>query len=103
MLQGMKKYANIPVPALAIFAIPHAQAKWMTDSADPKVREAAKAFWAAEDALTTRQAKAFEDGVPTAHVVRLPGADHYVYLSNEADVLREMRSFFSTLRLQSPD
>jgi len=48
--------------------------------------------------LTTRQAKAFEDGAPTAHVVRLPGADHYVYLSNEADVMREMKSFFSTLR-----
>ena len=60
MFQGMKKYANIPVPALAIFAIPHAQAKWMTDSGDPKVREAAKAVWAATDALAARQAKAFE-------------------------------------------
>ena len=98
MLEGMKKYANIPVPALVIFAIPHAQAKWVNDSTGPKVREAAKAFSAADLVLTTRQAKAFEDGAPTAHVVRLPGADHYVYLSNEADVLREMKSFFSTLR-----
>jgi pimeloyl-ACP methyl ester carboxylesterase len=98
LLQGMKKYANIPVSALAIFAIPHAQPKWMTESADPKVREAAKASLAAVDALAARQAKAFEDGVPTAHVVRLPGADHYVYLSNEADVLREMKSFLTTLR-----
>jgi non-heme chloroperoxidase len=98
LLQGMKKYANIPVPALAIFAIPHAQPKWMTDSADPKVREAAKVSLAAVDALATRQAKAFEEGVPTAHVVRLPGANHYVYLSNEADVLREMKSFLNTLR-----
>ena len=98
MLQVMKKYANIPVPALVIFAIPHSLAKWVNDSTDPNVREAAKAFSAADLVLTTRQAKAFEDGVPTAHVVRLPGADHYVYLSNEADVLREMKSFFSTLR-----
>jgi non-heme chloroperoxidase len=98
MIQGMKKYANIPVPALVIFAIPHSLAKWVNDSTDPKVREAANAFSAADLVLTTRQAKAFEDGVPTAHVVRLPGADHYVYLSNEADVLREMKSFFSTLR-----
>ena len=43
MLQGMKKYAEIPVPALATFALPHAQANWVKDSADPKVREAAKA------------------------------------------------------------
>jgi pimeloyl-ACP methyl ester carboxylesterase len=98
MLQGMKKYSNIPVPALVIFAIPHAQAKWITESTDPKVREAGEAFSAALLALTTRQAKALEDGVPTAHVVRLGGADHYVYLSNEADVLREMKSFLSTLR-----
>ncbi len=98
MLQGMKKYADIPVPALVIFAIPRALPKWVTDSTDPKVRDAAKAFSEAEVALTTRQAKAFEDGVPTAHVVRLRGADHYVYLSNEADVLREMKSFLSTLR-----
>jgi non-heme chloroperoxidase len=98
LLQGMKKYANISVPTLAIFAIPHAQPKWMTDSADPKVREAAKASSSAIDALGARQAMAFEKGVPTAHVVRLPGADHYVYLSNEADVLREMKSFFNGLR-----
>src|SRR6266853_1554282 len=98
MLEGMKKYADIPVPALVIFAIPHAQAKWVNDSTDPKVREAAKAFSAAEVVLTTRQAKVFEESVPTARVVRLRGADHYVYLSNEADVLREMKSFLSTLR-----
>ena len=98
MLQGMKKYADIPVPVLVIFAIPHAQAKWVDESTDPKVRQAAKAFSAADLALTTRQAKAFEDGVPTAHVVRLRGADHYVYLSNEADVLRETKFFLSTLQ-----
>jgi non-heme chloroperoxidase len=97
-LQGMKNYADIPVPALVIFAIPHAQAKWISESADPKVREAGEAFSAALQALDTRQAKALEDGVPTARVVRLPGADHYVYLSNEAAVLREMKSFLSTLR-----
>jgi pimeloyl-ACP methyl ester carboxylesterase len=98
MLQGMKKYTDIPVPVLAIFAIPHRLGKWVDDSTDPKVREAAKAYSAAELVLTTWQAKVFEDGVPTAHVVRLRNADHYVYLSNEADVLREMKSFLSTIR-----
>jgi non-heme chloroperoxidase len=73
MLEGMKKYTDIPVPALAIFAIPHDQGKWVHDSTDPKVREAANAYSKAELALTTRQAKVFEDGVPTAHVVRLRG------------------------------
>jgi len=44
----MKKYAVIPVPALAIFAIPHRQGKGVDDSTDSKVREAAKAFSAVE-------------------------------------------------------
>ena len=97
MLEGMKKYADIHVPALVIFANPHAQPKWISESTDTKVREAGEAFSSALLALTSRQAKAFEEGVPTAHVTRLSGADHYVYLSNEADVLREMKSFLSTI------
>ena len=43
------------------------------------------------------QAKAFETGVPTARVVRLPHADHHVFRSNEADVLREMNAFLKSL------
>lgn len=94
----MKKYADIPVRALLFFGIPHGLGSWIDKRADPKVRERAKAYTEALTALTERQAKAVEDGVPTAHVVRLPGAHHHVYLSNEADVLREMRSFLGRLR-----
>jgi len=32
-------------------------------------------------------------GVPTARIVELPGANLYMFLSNEADVLREVRAF----------
>jgi len=98
IMSGMKKYTDIPVPALAIFAIPHGQGKWVDNSTDRKVREAAKAYSAALTPLTESQVKAFESGVPAARVVRLRGAHHYVYLSNQADVLREMRAFLSGLR-----
>jgi non-heme chloroperoxidase len=98
LLAGMKKYTDIPVPALVIFGNPHGQGNWVDNNTDPKVREAAKAYSMALTALTESQAKTFENGVPTAHVVRLRGAHHYVYLSNEADVLREMRSFLGGLR-----
>ena len=57
------------------------------------MRTAAKAYSTALVALTDRQEKAVKNGVPTAHVVTLPGANHYVFLSNEADVLREMGAF----------
>ncbi len=98
LMAGMKKFTDIPVPALVIFGIPHGQGNWVDNSTDPKVREAAKAYSVALTVLTESQAKAFEEGVPTARVVRLRGAHHYVYLSNEADVLREMHSFLSGLR-----
>jgi hypothetical protein len=38
-----------------------------------------------------------KNGVLTAHVVTLLGANHYVFLSNEAAVLREMRGFLAGL------
>jgi pimeloyl-ACP methyl ester carboxylesterase len=97
ILLGMRKYSDIPAPALVIFASPHGLGSWVDNNADPKVCDAAKAYSAALQVLTERQAKVFENGVPTARVVKLPGAHHYVYLSNEADVLREMRAFLAGL------
>ena len=48
--------------------------------------------------------KAFVDGMakaqaatPGARVVMLPRTNHYIYIANEADVLREMRAFLSKL------
>jgi non-heme chloroperoxidase len=67
------------------------------ESSNPQVRKDARAYSAAERVLTTKQSRIFEDSVPTAQVVRLPGLQHYVYLSNEANVLREMKSFLSNL------
>jgi non-heme chloroperoxidase len=98
IMKGMKKYTDIPVPALVIFAVPHDQGPWIKNHADPAVREAAKARSAEETLLVEKQAKAFENGVPSARVVRLPGAHHYVFLSNEEDVLREIRAFVARLR-----
>jgi non-heme chloroperoxidase len=97
ILQGMKKFRKIPVPSLVIFANPHSLGKWVDDSTDPKILEAAKAYTSSLGALTTRQADAFQKGVPTAHIVCFR-AHHYVYLSNEADVLREIWSFVNALK-----
>jgi len=95
---GSKKYTNIPVPALVIFANPHSLGTWVDDNTDSSVRTAAKAYSAALAAFTERQEKAVENGVPMAHVITLPGASHYVFLSNEVTVLREMRTFLAGLK-----
>jgi len=49
------------------------------------------------DALLQRQAQAIRNALPSARVVKLPRAHHYVFLSNEADVLREMHAFLADL------
>ena len=96
IMMGTKRYTDIPVPALVIFAIPNVQENWINNSTDPAVREAAKAYYTKIDTLKDQQAKAFEGYVPTARVIRLRGA-HHIFLSNEPDVLREMRAFLAGL------
>jgi len=97
IMTSSKKYANVRVPALAIFAIPHLPEAWMTKSADPAIHNAADTYFARLDLLAEKQAKLFEEGVLGARVIRIKGV-HYVFLSNESDVLREMRSFLSNLK-----
>jgi pimeloyl-ACP methyl ester carboxylesterase len=95
IMAGMQKYTEIRVPALAIYAVPHATGQPYKDDA---ARVAAEAR---DEANTGAQAKAFESGVPSARVVRLPHANHYVFFSNEADVLREMNAFLGSLPQQN--
>ncbi len=94
LLAGRQKYISIPVPILAIFAAPHEYPP--STGSDPASRAAADAL---DEARTgpIRVANAFEKGLPQAHVVRLPHASHMVFLSNEADVLREMHAFIDRL------
>ena len=91
IMAGVRKYTDIPVPILAIYALPHATGQPFKDDA---ARAAAEAK---DEATTGAQAKAFESGVPSARVVRLPHANHYVFLSNEVDVLREVNAFMGNL------
>ena len=92
VMGGVQKYSKIPVPILAIYAVPHDLGPLVNN--DAAAREAMEAR---EEASVGAQVKAFEDGLPTARVVRLPRANHYVFLSNEADVLREVHAFLAAL------
>src|SRR5688572_836931 len=93
LLEGPKQYVQIRPPALFLVSS-QSPGRWAETSTDPKIREQIAGL----NAFTERQAKAIEDGLPGARVVRLPGANHNVFLSNEADVLREMRAFLGRLR-----
>jgi pimeloyl-ACP methyl ester carboxylesterase len=52
---------------------------------------------AAQDLYLSTVVNAFQAGVPSARVVRIPNATHYIFISNEADVLHEMNAFLATL------
>jgi pimeloyl-ACP methyl ester carboxylesterase len=91
---GAQEFTKIPVPVLAIFACPHNFDFDASLQDDPKT----KAALVADNLFyTSRQADAFAAGIPSAHVVRFANADHYVFRSNEADVLREMNAFLANL------
>ena len=92
IIAGEQKYTDIKSPVLAIFADPH-------DMGGPPMDEKQKAAAAAHDAeFTEAQAKAWERMVPTAKVIRIPNANHYVFKSNEAEVLKDVEEWVDGLK-----
>jgi pimeloyl-ACP methyl ester carboxylesterase len=93
LLPTITKFVEIRTPALFLVSTQD-PGRWAGSSDDPTIRQQIAGL----QAVLARQAKAIEEGVPGARVVQLPHANHYVFLSNEADVLREMRAFVGGLR-----
>lgn len=91
VLGGQQKFTTIEAPVLAIVAVPHD----LSHIRDPAVRARAAAR---DQERMSKQARAFEVGVPSARVVRLAHANHRVFQSNEGEVLREIDSFIATLK-----
>jgi len=91
--EGAQQYGAVSVPVLAIFVSPHDYDK-MWPQTTPEI----ESMLAWERAATEAVIKAFQAGMPEAKVVRFPAANHYVFLSNQADVLRELRAFVARLR-----
>jgi non-heme chloroperoxidase len=80
IMEGAQRYTKIQGPVLAIYAFED------------------KAAAAGQEA----QVKAFEEGVPSARVVRVPYANHYLFLSNETVVLCEINAFIAKLSSNAP-
>jgi hypothetical protein len=94
VLDGADKFSEIDVPVLALCAMPQRLARpYLLNTTATNVR-AVEAYNVAKE----RQLKAFEEGIRHSHVVRIANADHYIYITNETEVLREMRAFLSTLK-----
>ena len=61
-------------------------------------RTAVNQGYAAARAMLSKWEGDLRAGVPEAKIVELPGANLYMFLSNEADVIRELRAFAASLR-----
>ncbi len=92
-MAGEQKFTGISVPVLAIFASPHDPGPYA--HTDVKALAAFQSEDAAE--VETQVKSGSLTAVPQAHVVLLSNANHAIFLSNESDVLREMRAFLQSL------
>ncbi len=96
VLLDARRHGESAVPALIIFAVPHVLESWIRTSSDAAVHNAAATYSRNLDALTEKQVQVVR-AVSTARVVCVPGS-HYIFLTNEADVLKEMRAFLEGLK-----
>ena len=92
-------FTQVHVPVLAIY---QAQRPFEEVAAgyairNDRERAALRQEYAATRALYTRWQQDLRADVPTARIVELTGANLFMFLSNEADVLREIRAFAATL------
>jgi pimeloyl-ACP methyl ester carboxylesterase len=93
-------HARVRVPVLAIFRTPgpfEEIAKGYVIQND--VQRAALRLQEVdvEKIMTAKWESDLRAGVPMAKIVELPGASLYMFLSNESDVIRELRAFAATL------
>ena len=92
-------YSDIRVPVLAFVGYPELPQDQIRKNhvTDPADRITVEAVFGTYVGMTKHRIKRIEEAAGGAHVVELWGASHFVFLSNEADVLRELRAFLSTL------
>ena len=102
--EGSKKrdYSKIRVPILYLPAAPPKADGWSQYYRFTPVNEAERStlqkIYDADRANLTRYEKDMQSAMGKVHIVELRGADHYVYFTNEAAVLREIRKFVADIR-----
>ena len=93
-------YAGIRVPVLAIYQAqpPFEEVAAEYDIRNEQQRAALFQQYTAIRNMYIRWQQDLRAAIPAARIVELPGANLFMFLSNEADVLREIRAFVATLR-----
>ncbi len=94
-----RNFAGIHVPVLAIDQTqrPFERVAAEYDIRNEQQRAALRQEYTAVRLMYKRWQQDLLAAIPAARIVELPGANVYMFLSNEADVLREIRAFAATL------
>jgi len=97
---GKPDYASIRVPALAFAAYPVPVEDQLQnyEIRNDQDRKALEDLYAADQKYLSQFIGDFQTAVPTARVIKMYGANHCIFISNQTDVLFEMRAFMSRLR-----
>ncbi|WP_158223374.1 alpha/beta fold hydrolase [Mucilaginibacter sp. MD40] len=91
VLNGEQKYDGVKVPVLAIEAVPRNTGNKI--HADPAKLKAANDLRTAE---ILKQINAFQAGNPSAKIIKIPNAYHYIYLSNQDEVIKAITEFIKS-------
>ncbi len=92
-------YASIEVPTLPIYAAPRSIGDlepWMV-SDEPKRLELLERLFRHQTAQRKRDIETFRQQAKNSRVVVIKGAAHYLFLTHETEVLREVQVFFMAL------
>ena len=91
-------YGRIRVPVLAIYRVTTLeQALKDYPPENDQQRAALAQGYAISRAMVEKWQADLRAGVPHARIVELPGANLYMFLSNEVDIIRELKVFAATL------
>jgi non-heme chloroperoxidase len=97
---GHPDYGAVHAPALVIDAVVDSVGQVFPYYArlDQPGQEAARKFTAALERWQAAERARVRQALPTAQVLELHGANHYVFDSNRSDVIRFMREFLAARR-----
>jgi pimeloyl-ACP methyl ester carboxylesterase len=99
ILSGLEHplYSRIEAPALALYAVPRSPSDMFQNYAamDSTNRRLARRFYQRFGPWTREERERFRREVANGRVVELPGAHHYLFISNEVEVIREMSAFLA--------
>ncbi len=102
MFKGIQKpnYAAIRAAVLAFFAMPPVLADQIAQDKpkDDGERTALAQKYASDLAIVNRHMSDLKKGVPSARIIALPGANFYIFLSNETELLHEIARFLTDLK-----